>query len=71
MGKWVVLVGLVIAAFGLLTMGLERLGLRLGRLPGDIAIESKGLSIYIPLTTMLLVSALLTAISWIVGFLRK
>ena len=42
--------------------------LRLGRLPGDIVVEKENFRFYFPLTTGLLLSALLTLISW---FLRR
>ena len=38
---------------------------RLGRLPGDIHIEREGLSIYIPITTMVLLSMLGSGVMWI------
>jgi len=41
--------------------------LPLGRLPGDIVIVREGFRLYVPLTTMLLVSALLTLILWLIG----
>jgi hypothetical protein len=36
-----------------------------GRLPGDIRIEGQGTRVYIPLTSMLLVSLALTVVLWI------
>lgn len=41
--------------------------LKLGRLPGDIHIEREGLQVYIPITTMFLISAVLAALSWLFG----
>jgi len=58
MGKVLVLVGLGIAALGLLMM----LGLPLGRLPGDIYIKRDGFSFYFPLTTSIVLSILLTLV---------
>lgn len=37
-----------------------------GRLPGDIRIERDGVRVYVPITSMILVSLLLTLLSWIV-----
>jgi len=37
----------------------------LGRLPGDIRIQRDGFVFYFPLTSMLIVSALLSLILWI------
>ena len=39
----------------------------LGRLPGDIVIHREDLTIYIPVTTMLLVSVLLSVILSVIG----
>jgi hypothetical protein len=57
-GKTLVLVGLGIAALGLLVM----LGLPLGRLPGDFQMRRGNFSFYFPLTTSILLSLLLTLI---------
>ena len=51
-------VGVVVIA--LLTPWLSRYGL--GRLPGDITVRWRGRSLYLPITTTLLLSALLTLI---------
>jgi uncharacterized protein HemY len=56
MGKALVVVGLIIAALGVLIM----LGLPIGRLPGDIAVRRGNFSFYFPLTTSIILSVLLT-----------
>jgi hypothetical protein len=56
MGKTLVLVGLAIAALGLLVM----LGVPLGRLPGDFYVKRGTFSFYFPLATSIVVSILLT-----------
>lgn len=72
-GRVLVAVGLGAVALGLLLWGLGSLapGLRLGRLPGDLAFESGGTKVYVPLMTMFLASALLTLLLWLVGVLRR
>jgi hypothetical protein len=42
----------------------------LGRLPGDIRVERPGFRLFVPITTMVLVSLLLTAVLAIVRRLR-
>ncbi|HEY4485995.1 MAG TPA: DUF2905 domain-containing protein [Nitrospiria bacterium] len=37
----------------------------LGRLPGDVRIERNNVSLYIPITTSLLISLLLTLLIWL------
>jgi hypothetical protein len=61
MGPAFVVIGLAIAAIG----GLMWLGLPLGRLPGDIAIERDGFHLYVPITTCLLLSAVWMLASWL------
>jgi hypothetical protein len=56
MAKLLVIVGLIIAAAGLLMMA----GLPVGRLPGDFTIRRGNTTIYIPLTTSILASVILT-----------
>lgn len=63
MGKWLVVLGVVLVIAGLLWPWLTKLGL--GHLPGDIRIERKGFVFYFPLTSGLIVSGLLTLILWI------
>jgi hypothetical protein len=57
-------VGAVLVVAGLLWPWLSRLGL--GRLPGDIRIETANGVFYLPLTTCLIVSALLSLVIWLV-----
>jgi hypothetical protein len=66
MQKALVIAGLVILIAGLLWPWLGKLPL--GRLPGDIVIDKPGLKIYIPITTMVLVSVVVSIILW---FFRK
>jgi len=63
-GKWLIGFGvlLIICGISLLTLGRIPLVDQLGNLPGDIHIEKGNTHIYIPLTTMLVVSILLTLI---------
>jgi len=64
-GRFLVILGLVLVAVGLLLPLLGKLGL--GRLPGDIVIERDGFRLYIPLMTSLLVSLVLTLILWLIN----
>jgi len=71
LGKWLLLGGLILAAVGGLLLLGARLPFRLGRLPGDIAIEGRRGSFYFPIVTCLLLSVVLTLILWLVGWLRR
>ena len=53
-------------AAGVVVMLGERFGIKLGSLPGDIVIRRKNGALYFPVVTCLIVSVLLTFISWLV-----
>ena len=56
MGRGLVIVGLVIAAIGVVVM----MGVPLGRLPGDFTVRRGSFTFYVPLATSIVVSILLT-----------
>ncbi|NLL21445.1 MAG: DUF2905 domain-containing protein [Firmicutes bacterium] len=58
MGRFLLIAGVILAAIGLVFLVLGRFGL--GRLPGDILIKRENLTIYFPITTMIIISILLT-----------
>lgn len=60
LGKGLVALGLILALAGGLLWLLGRAGLPVGRLPGDIRIEREGLSCYVPIVSMILLSVVLT-----------
>ena len=64
MQRILVTVGAVLVVAGLLWPWLSRLGL--GRLPGDIRIETANGVFYLPLTSCLIVSAVLSLVIWLV-----
>lgn len=68
MGKWLIIVGAVLVVLGAIVQFAPWAVSWFGRLPGDIRYESGGTRVYIPITSMILVSV---ALSLIVGFLRK
>ena len=58
MGRFLIVLGLLIAAVGLLVS----LGLPIGRLPGDITIRRGNFTLYVPIMTSILASIVLTLI---------
>ena len=64
LGKGLDLLGLLIAAVGVLLFVSEKVGW-IGRLPGDITIRRENFTVYIPLATCLIVSALLSLLFWL------
>lgn len=61
-GKILIAVGLGIAAVGLVLAYAPGLVRWFGRLPGDIRIENENSSIFIPITSMIVVSLVLSLI---------
>ena len=53
-----IIAGVTLVALGLLWPWLSQLGL--GRLPGDIVIEREGFRVYIPITTCIIVSVVVS-----------
>ena len=65
MSRALIILGLAIAALGLLWPWKARLGL--GRLPGDIFIQRDNFTFYAPITTGILVSVVLSLILWLLS----
>ena len=63
MAKWLIMIGLILVAIGVLWPLLAKLGL--GSLPGDFKVERKGFTFYFPLTTSIIVSIVISIILWI------
>jgi hypothetical protein len=63
MNRLLITVGVVLVLLGLGWPWLRRLPLF--RLPGDIVIDRPGFRFFLPITTMLLISAVITLLSWL------
>ena len=61
-GKWIIVIGLGLAVLGGLVWVAGRVGLPLGRLPGDINIQNGNFSFYFPCASSILISVLLTVL---------
>ncbi len=68
-GKGFIFFGLVLVVLGLVLVLVP--SFQLGRLPGDIWIRKGAWSIYIPITSGILLSIILSLLLWIVTFLRR
>ncbi|HMN49187.1 MAG TPA: DUF2905 domain-containing protein [Ignavibacteriaceae bacterium] len=62
--KIIIAAGVVLVIIGLTWPWLSKLPF--GRLPGDIIVDKPNLKIYIPITTMLLLSAIISLILWLI-----
>jgi ribose/xylose/arabinose/galactoside ABC-type transport system permease subunit len=66
MARFLITVGVIFVVAGIAWPLLGKLGL--GRLPGDIQVEREGFWFYFPLTTGLIISAVISLVVWL---LRK
>jgi hypothetical protein len=66
-GRLLINAGILLVVVGLLIVAGEKLGIRVGRLPGDIRIEGPRGGFYFPVVTCLLVSVVLSLLFWLFG----
>jgi len=67
--KILIFTGIALILAGGVFFVLAKLGFF--RLPGDIEMGGKNWKLYLPITTSILISIILTLIFWLVSFLRK
>ena len=66
MNKIIITIGIILVIIGLLWPFITKLPI--GKLPGDLVIKKEGFSLYLPITTMIIISIILSVILW---FFRK
>lgn len=71
MGKAIVVIGIFIVLIGLVVWLWGDKLRWIGRLPGDIRIERENYSFYMPITTMVLISVVISGILWFLKHLGK
>ncbi|MEO7775464.1 MAG: DUF2905 domain-containing protein [Steroidobacteraceae bacterium] len=64
MQRVLIIAGALLILAGLAWKAIAKLPF--GRLPGDLLIERPGMKIWIPITTMLVVSAGISAVAWLI-----
>ena len=62
MGRWLIVAGLVLVALGATLLYAPGLLGWFGKLPGDIDIQSGRTRVFIPITSMIVVSVVLTVL---------
>jgi hypothetical protein len=62
MTRWLIILGIGLIVAGLLWPWISKLGL--GRLPGDVVVERENFRLYLPITTSILISVVLSLILW-------
>jgi hypothetical protein len=70
-GKSLLAIGLLIAAIGAVLLLAGRMGLPLGRLPGDFAYRGRNVAIFFPLGTSILISVVLSLLFYLISVFRR
>ncbi|HSH08441.1 MAG TPA: DUF2905 domain-containing protein [Burkholderiales bacterium] len=63
MQRWLIVIGAVLLAAGLAWPWLSKLGL--GRLPGDIRVETENGVFYFPIATCIVISVVVSLVFWL------
>jgi hypothetical protein len=71
LGKALLGIGLFLVLLGALLLLAARIGLPLGRLPGDISYRGKNFAVLAPLGTSLLISVLLSLFLYLISRFRR
>lgn len=69
-GKFLVLLGLAIAGLGVILTVFENIPI-IGKLPGDVRIRKENFEIFIPLTSSILISIIISVVIWAVSLFSK
>lgn len=70
-GKALLGLGLLLALVGIVLIFAGRIGLPLGRLPGDMAYRGKHVQVFFPLGTSILLSIVLSLLFYLLSHLRR
>jgi len=72
LGRFLLILGIVLVVLGLIAMtGSKSSFLGLGHLPGDISYKGKNFQFYFPITSCLVLSAMVSLIFWVISLLTK
>ena len=67
--KILIYTGAILLIAGLLVFGLGKIGFF--RLPGDIEMGGRNWRLFVPITSSIVISIILTLILWLISFLRR
>jgi len=67
LGRVLIGVGLLLVVAGAVVILAGKMGLPLGRLPGDITWRGRHTTVYFPLVTCIVVSVVLSLVLWAIG----
>jgi hypothetical protein len=67
LGRVLIGIGLLLVVCGIVVLLAGRIGLPLGRLPGDFTWRGKHSTVYFPLMTCIVISVVLSVVLWLIG----
>jgi H+/Cl- antiporter ClcA len=70
MARWFIIAGIILIVIGLILWLAPWLFDWFGKLPGDIRIEKENSKVFIPITSMLLISIVLTVLINLIRYLK-
>ena len=70
LGKFLIVLGVVLVVAGLFVTLMGRVNFPLGRLPGDIVYRGKRTTFYFPLVTSILLSVVISVVLYVIGKMR-
>lgn len=71
LGKAFLGLGLLLVLVGAVLLVAGRMGLPLGRLPGDFAYRGKHVAVFFPLGTSILISVVLSVLFYLISHFRR
>jgi len=71
MAKWLIITGIILVVTGLLINYAPGIFKWFGRLPGDIRVENENSKFFLPITSMIIISIVLTIIVNIIRYFNK
>ena len=71
MARWLIIIGIILVIIGVFLYLIPSAFKWFGHLPGDIRIEKENIRIYIPITSMIVVSIILTLIVNLIRYFKS
>lgn len=70
MARWFIIAGIILIVIGLILWLAPGLFSWFGKLPGDFRIEKENSKVFIPITSMILISIVLTVLINLIRYLK-
>lgn len=71
MGRLLIGLGVLLVIAGLLVLGLERIGLGPGHMPGDLSYRGRNVQVWFPLGTCIVISLLLSGLLYLLSRMHR